>query len=175
MLRMFPPLRAAWALKGQQSEVLITGANAKRVLFGAINVRSARRTILVRKKAKAEDAQAFFKHLRYAYPRARFIWLLLDKASSHTAPASIEIMGRLNMRIVWLPKQRSELNGMDQLWKELKKEVAANRQAESIDVLAQQALEWVLALTPQQAREKASMSSRHFWLNSLSQHLWPPT
>jgi hypothetical protein len=29
---------------------------------------------------------------------------------------------------VWLPKQCSELNAMDQLWKELKGDLAANRQ-----------------------------------------------
>ena len=37
ILRLFPPLRCAWAFRGQQAEVRITGRNAKRVLFGAIN------------------------------------------------------------------------------------------------------------------------------------------
>ena len=31
LLRLFPPLRAAWARKGTQATVPITGANAKRV------------------------------------------------------------------------------------------------------------------------------------------------
>ena len=43
---------------------------------------------------------------------------------------------------------------MDQLWRELKRLIAANRQAESIDVLADDAAEWLLTLTPQQARRK---------------------
>jgi len=30
LLRLFPPLRAAWAVKGTQATVPITGANAKR-------------------------------------------------------------------------------------------------------------------------------------------------
>jgi hypothetical protein len=30
LLRLFPPLRAAWALKGQQATVPITGANVWR-------------------------------------------------------------------------------------------------------------------------------------------------
>jgi hypothetical protein len=32
LLRLFPPLRATWALKGRQAVVPITGRNAKRVL-----------------------------------------------------------------------------------------------------------------------------------------------
>ena len=35
ILRLFPVLRRAWALRGQQAVVPITGRNAKRVLFGA--------------------------------------------------------------------------------------------------------------------------------------------
>jgi hypothetical protein len=36
LLRLFPPLRATWARTRAQAMVPITGANAKRVLFGAI-------------------------------------------------------------------------------------------------------------------------------------------
>jgi len=40
ILRLFPPLRACWALRGEQAVVPITGQNAKRVLFGVINPRT---------------------------------------------------------------------------------------------------------------------------------------
>ena len=46
LLRLFPPLRAAWALHGTQATVPITGASAKRVLFGTINLRTAHRIVL---------------------------------------------------------------------------------------------------------------------------------
>ena len=39
VLRWFPPLRSVWAFRGEQAAVRITGRNAKRVLFGAINPR----------------------------------------------------------------------------------------------------------------------------------------
>jgi hypothetical protein len=42
LLRLFPPLRAAWAPVGTSGVVPVTGENAKRVLFGAINIRTAR-------------------------------------------------------------------------------------------------------------------------------------
>jgi hypothetical protein len=64
---------------------------------------------------------------------------------------------------------------MDQLWKGLKHEVAANRQAASIDDLADRAVRWVLNLTPARARRKLGIASDHFWLKSLLQHFWLPT
>jgi hypothetical protein len=77
--------------------------------------------------------------------------------------------------VLWLPKQAPELNAMDQLWRELKRLIAANRQAASADALASNAAGWVLGLTPQQARRKAGMTSAHFWLRNLVKDFWPPT
>ena len=88
---------------------------------------------------------------------------------------SLAVAARLRIRFLWLPKQTPELSPMDQLWRELKRLIAANRQAESIDALANNAVEWLLTLTPQQARRKAAMTSKRFWLKGLLQHFWPPT
>ena len=70
LLRLFPPLRATWALVGTQAVVPITGANAKRVLFGAIDLRTAHRIVLIRRHAGQADAQAFLSELRRRYRRA---------------------------------------------------------------------------------------------------------
>ncbi len=136
LLRLFPPLRATWALKGTQAVVPITGRNAKRVLFGAIDLASARRVVLIRTRAGQADAQAFLCALRRRYRRAGWLWLLTDRASAHTAPQTQALADRLRIRFVWLPRQTPELSPMDQLWRELKRLIAANRQAASIDALA---------------------------------------
>ena len=167
LLRLFPPLRAAWAPVGSSGVVPITGENAKRVLFGAINVRTAHRVVLERKQAGGADARVFFVELRRRYRRARTIWLLLDRASAHTAKASQALAAQLEIKLVWLPKQAPELSAMDQLWRELKRVVAANRQAKNIEALATSAMLWVLMLTPTQARRKAGLLSRHYWLRDL--------
>lgn len=60
LLRLFPLLCAAWAPVGTPGVVPITGENAKRVLFGAINVRTGHRLVLDRLKAGGADARAFF-------------------------------------------------------------------------------------------------------------------
>lgn len=175
LLRLFPPLRAMWARRGEQAQVAITGANARRVLFGAINVRTGARVVLVRKRARAEDAQEFLRLLRRHYRSAGTIWLLADRASAHTQGGTQALAQQLGIRLLWLPKQASELNPMDHLWRELKRLVAANRQAESIEALAAQAVDWVLGLPARIARRKAGMGSPRFWLNSLLQDFWQPT
>jgi transposase len=175
LLRLFPPLRATWALKGTQAVVPITGRNAKRVLFGAIDLKTARRVVLIRKRAGQSDAQAFLRELRRRYRRAGWLWLLTDRASAHTAPQTQALADRLRIRFVWLPRQAPELSPMDQLWRELKRLIAANRQAPSIDTLAADAAAWLLALTPQQARRKAGLASKQFWLANLLQNFCPPT
>ena len=167
LLRLFPPLRAAWAPVGGSGVVPITGENAKRVLFGAINIRTAHRVVLAREHAGGADARAFFLELRRRYRRAGTIWLVLDRASAHTAAASAALAARLCIELVWLPKQAPELSPMDQLWKELKRMVAANRQAPNVDALATSAMLWVVMLTPTEARRKSGMLSPHFWLRDL--------
>ena len=70
LLRLFPPLRAMWAAIGTQAKVAITGQNARRVLFGTINVRTARRTVTIGRSVGTHEVQAFLLGLRKAYRRA---------------------------------------------------------------------------------------------------------
>lgn len=167
LLRLFPPLRSAWSRQGEQGLVPISGSNAKRVLFGAINVRTGHRVVLIRKQAGGADARAFLEELRRRYRQAGRIWLLLDRASAHTAAKTLRLAAELNIELVWLPKQRSELNAMDQLWKELKRLIAANRQAAHIETLAADAADWLLALSRHTALRKASILSPNFWLRGV--------
>ncbi|MFY0565567.1 IS630 family transposase [Archangium lansingense] len=165
-LRQFPPLRAAWAPQGEQARVPISGQNAKRVLFGALNPLTGHRVVLQRPSLRQEDFQAFLRLLRAHYP-GRPLFLLLDKAGCHTAARSLQLAARLDIHLLWLPKQWSELNAMDHLWRGLKQHVAANRQYPTVDAQAQDAEDWVLGLSPRQALLKAGVLSRRFWLRSF--------
>lgn len=171
---MFPPLRAKWALKGQQAVVKITGRNARRTLFATIDIRTGRRVLLRRWKARQADFQAFLRLLRQRYGK-RTIALLLDRSPIHEAAKSQELAAELDIVLVWLPKQCSELNAMDQLWKELKRWMAANRQFDTIDEQAERCEHWLLDLTPTQARRKASILSKRFWLRHFSRNFCKPT
>jgi hypothetical protein len=59
ILRLFPILRRAWSMLGEQARVYITGRNAKRVLLAAINVRTGHRVVMRRRRMRQEDFQDF--------------------------------------------------------------------------------------------------------------------
>src|SRR5205085_6637366 len=89
-LRLFPPLRAGWARRGKEAPVPISGGNAKRVLFGALNIRTGRRVLLARRRQRGIDFEDFLEEVRWYY-RGRPVALLLDEDSSHTAGDSQDI------------------------------------------------------------------------------------
>ena len=154
--------------------VRITGRNAKRVLFGAINPRTGHRLVLRRSRQRQEDFQAFLRYLRQHYP-GRPLCLLLDKAPCHDAVRSQQLAARLGIVLVWLPKQCSELNAVDHLWKELKRLIAANRQFRTIDDEADYAEQWFLGLTPHEALRKAGILSEGSWLKDYLENFCKPT
>jgi transposase len=166
ILRFFPPLRHRWAYKGQQARVPVTGQNAKRVLFGVINFKTGHCIVMRRHKQRQEDFRAFLKLLRNQY-RNKPLALLLDKASCHAAAKSQSFAAQLNIKLIWLPKQWSELNAMDHLWKELKRNISSNRQFQTIDEQAEYAEKWILGLSTCCARRKAGVVSKNFWLKNL--------
>lgn len=165
-LRLLPPLRACWAMRGTQAKVAISGYNAQRVLFGVINPRTGHRILLRRDHVRQDDFCAFLKVLRQHYG-SRPIWLLTDKAPCHTAIRSQQLASRLKITLIWLPHQTPELNAMDHLWRDLKGELAANRQFSSIEELAEKAEHWILHLTNHQALKKAGLLSPNCWLRQL--------
>ena len=163
ILRLLPPLRMAWAATGTQAVVPISGANARRVLYGAINVRTGHRALHRGGSMRQGECHVFLRALRRAY-RGRRIWLLLDRHGSHAAAGSARLAADLGIELLFLPRQCPELNPMDHLWKEVKRTVSANRQFADIDAHARAAEDWVRRLSPRQALRKAGILSKNFWL-----------
>lgn len=166
VLRLFPLLRRAWGLRGEPLRIGITGRNAKRVLFGALHPRTGHRLLQQAPNMKQLHFQSFLHLLRRAY-RQQPIWLLLDEAPCHIAPRSQMLARQLNMELLWLPKQCSELNAMEQLWREMKGNSSANYQHPTIEAHVAFAQAWLLALTGTEAKRKAGILSKNFWLQSF--------
>lgn len=165
ILRLFPELRRVWSLQGEQAVIGISGRNAKRVLFGSINVRTGHRVVMTAPRMNQQGFQDFLRLLRSRY-RHRPVWLLLDGASAHIAPKSKALAKTLNIELVWLPKQCPELNAMDHLFKEVKADISANYQYKNIDEHASFAEAYVLALSNNQALKRAGILSKNFWLKT---------
>src|SRR6266446_639859 len=83
------------------------------------------------------------------------------------ASRSQTLAAQLDIGLIWLPKPCAELHAMDQLWRELKGHISANYQYPTIDEHAAAAAQWIMALTSTEARRKAGILSKHFWLKSF--------
>jgi hypothetical protein len=162
-LLLFPPLRAAWGLRGQQLEVPISGFNARRVVFGTINIATGHRLLLARTRQRGEDFRGFLTMIRRHYC-GRHVALLLDEDPSHTAGGSQDLAAELDIKLIWLPKRCPELNGMDQLWGHGKDHVCANRQYHGIDEEVERFIRYLQGLTNRDALRQAGILSEDFWL-----------
>lgn len=164
ILRLFPPLRQAWGMRGSQVCVPITGQNDRRVLYGAINLATGHRITHRGKSMRLPEFHTFLRELRRRYRTGRRIWLLLDKHGTHDSPRTVQLAESLQIVLVPLPKQCPELNPMDHLWRHAKARVSANRQFENIEQHAAAAQNWVQDLSPKEAKRKAGILSKNFWL-----------
>lgn len=167
-LREFPPLRAAWGRRGQQAEVVISGRNSRRVLFGAINIATGERVDLIRERHQGADSVAFVAALgaRRAAAEDGTPWLLLwDNAPAHKPKAVQEALAAAGVTVAWLPFRSPELNPCEDLWRHLKRLIAANRVYPTIDDLAERAVQWFTGLTAEQTLRLAGITSSKFsWL-----------
>jgi hypothetical protein len=164
-LLLFPPLRAGWSLRGQPREIPISGKNARRVVFGAMNLRTGHRLFLVREHQRAADFQAFLRLVHQRY-RGWHVALLLDEDSSHTAGGSEALAAAWDIERLWLPKRSPKLNPMDHLWGDAKDEVSANKQYETIDAQVDRFLEYLGSLSAWEALTKGGVLSERFWLRA---------
>ena len=162
-LLLFPPLRAAWGRRGRPLEVPISGYNARRVVFGTINLDTGHRLFLARKRQRGEDFRAFLPVVASHY-RGWRVALLLDGDTSHTAQASQGLADQLGMKLIWLPKRCPELNGMDHLWGHGKDHVSANKQHDTIDGQADRFIRYLKGLPNREALRQAGILSEGFWL-----------
>ena len=166
ILRLFPSLRRAWARQGQQGIIAVSGHNDQRVLFGSVDVHSGHRVVLEKPRVSQSGFQEFLQMLRTTYRRCN-IWLLLDGSSVHKAAASRALAQKLKIELIFLPRQCPELNAMDHLWRHLKADTCANYQYKNMEELARAAESYVRSLSNQEAKTKAGINSKHFWLKSI--------
>jgi hypothetical protein len=173
-LQLFPPLRAMWSLRGAPAQVLLSGWNAHRIVLGCMNLVTGHRLFQVRRRQRAEDFQAFLRHIQRHY-RGWQVVLLLDNHPSHTAHTSQAVAERFGIRLLWLPKRTPELNPMDTLWGQGKDAICANKQYTSIDEQTALFVDYVSSLSNAQALRTSGVLSKQFWLRrALSKHFMRP-
>ena len=160
-LLLFPPLRAGWSKRGEAAKVWLSGRNARRVIFGAMNLRTGTRFFVPREKGKSVDFQAFLEETRSQY-RGWHVALLLDADPCHTAQASLQ--KATGMTLLWLPKRSPELNPMETLWGQGKDVISANKQYATIDDQVERFVMHLYSLSNPEALHLSGVLSKKFWL-----------
>jgi hypothetical protein len=163
-LLLFPPLRASWSPRGEPAPVHITGRNARRVVFGTMNLATGTRLLLPQPKGRAANFQAFLQEIRRRY-RGWHVAMSPDEDPSHTAKGSLRVAE--GMTLMWLPKRSPELNPMDTLWGQAKDVVAVNKQYATIEDQVDRFLSHILGMSGREALHTSGVLSDDFWLRDV--------
>lgn len=158
-----PPLYSCYSRIGQQKSVPITGSHARRILHGALNIRSGDILLLITAEWCQDTHQAFL-HMIRSHWRGWHIVLFEDRGSPHTAYASQDLAADLGIQLRFLPRATPELNAMDCLWRHAKGEGLADRATHSMDQSADDVCQLILDLTPRERLRKTGVLSGNFWL-----------
>ncbi len=158
-----PPLRARWALKGREAAVPIMGNRNKRVLYGALNIKTGAICLDQAKQWNQDSFQEHLRHLRAQW-RGWHIVLFLDWGSPHTAKMSRKLAQELGIELRWLPVACPELNPVEGLWRHLKGKALANRPTLWMEELMERACGYIQSLAPVERLRKAGVLSGNFWL-----------
>jgi len=159
-------LRAAWSPRGHPKEVLLCGRNGRRVVFGAMNLRTGRRLLLPREHQRAADFQAFLRVVRSSY-RGWHVAMVLDEDPSHTAKGSVRLADEFGFELLWLPKRAPQLNPMDTLWGQAKDVISADKQYGTIDDHMARFVSYLEGLSGRDALHTSGVLSGNFWLRHV--------
>jgi transposase len=163
-LREFPPLRAGWSRVGQPSHVVISGRNARRTLFGALNVTTGELVCLPLPRCRTDDIVAAMTELGTVRPGVPKL-LIWDNAPPHHPHRVREAAAEAGITLAYLPFRSPELMPLEEVWRGLKQSVAANRCYASLEELVERALAWLTAMTNAERRRRCGLQSSKFqWL-----------
>lgn len=162
-LVLFPSLQSCWALRGESAQVVLGGGNARRVVFGALNIKTGHRLLLSTERQRAMEFAEFLELVRRHY-RGWHVALVLDGDSSHTAGASQACAAELDIEMQWLPIRAPELNPLENLWRDAKRRLCANHQYATIEEQTRLFMADLNGLSPRQALIKSGVMSENFWL-----------
>jgi transposase len=163
-LREFPPLRAGWSRVGQPAHVVISGRNARRTLFGALNVTTGDLVCLPLLHCRTDEVVAAMTALGQVRPGVPKL-LNWDNAPPHHPHRVREAATEAGITLAFLPFRSPELMPSEELWRGLKHTVAANRCYTSLEELVARALAWLTAMTDAERRRRCGLLSSTFqWL-----------
>ena len=149
--------------------VTIGGRNSRRVLHGAMNVVTGAVVRVVRERNRGADSAALIAALAAQTPAGKSLpgapWAAWDNAPPHHTRIARETAEAMGITILPLPFRSPELMPCEDVWREMKRVVAANRAYADVDELAQRGVAWLDDRSPDALLRIAGLQSSKFdWL-----------
>lgn len=124
-VRRLPPLRQMWMRRGEQACVSVPASNDKFALYGVLDPLSGETFTAPYPKGKSEYTEAFLEQVMSHFKGQ--VLLIWDQASWHTSQMIENVVaGYERLRVLLLPKRAPQENPVEDLWRHLKRLVAAN-------------------------------------------------
>lgn len=154
-LKRFPPLRRMWQPVGKQRAVWVPDSNDDFALYGALDVGSGQTVTRAFEKERSDYTIQFLELLRtQTTGKVLLIW---DRATWHTSgqvESVLDELGRFETHL--LPPRSPEANPVEDLWRELKEQVAACLER-SLGALVASCRRYFDRLSPEQALATAGL------------------
>jgi transposase len=156
-LRRFPPLRRAWMPVGEQRPAFVPDQNGKFFLYGALDVESGEVITEAYPKGKTCYMEAFLETVLAEISGP--ILMVWDRASWHVSNAMQDrIEAESRLEVLLLPSRTPEANPVEDLWRLLKNQIAANLE-QSLDALKAACERFFDRLSPEEALRKAGLTT----------------
>ena len=160
-----PPLYCCYGRIGEQVCVPVSGSHARRIIHGALNIKTGELLLLITSVWDEISSQYLLRMIRRHW-RGWKIVLFEDRATPHTSEDTLYLAAELSIEVRLLPKACPELNAMDHLFRSVKGRAIANRPTISIDKSADAACQYLLRMSKQERLRKAGTLSGNFWLSN---------
>jgi transposase len=129
-----------------------------------LNAASGETALLIRERSHGDDCLAFVEALGQVHPDVPKL-LIWDNAPPHHPKRVVAAAEAAHIAIAFLPFRAPQLMPCEALWRRTQAVVAANRVYASVQDLAERALDWLHALTPDDClRQSGLLSSKFQWL-----------
>lgn len=148
-VKRFPPLRRQWQPVGEQRAVRVPETNEDFSLYGALNITSGETITRAFEKGRSDYTIQFLEEVKARTTGT--VLLFWDQATWHTSQA---VTGWLDaherIRTMLLPTRSPQVNPVEDLWRELKEQVAACLER-SLGALLASCRRYFEALSPRDA------------------------
>ena len=154
-IKRFPPLRRQWQPVGEQRPVRVPEENDDVALYGTLDLTSGQTCIEAYEKGRSDYTIEYLESLlEEVEGKMILVW---DQASWHTSGQVTEWLEETSrIETYLLPVRSPETNPMEDLWRELKEQVAACLER-SFGALLESCHQYFDALSPKQTLRTAGV------------------